>query len=190
MTQGKPFIGGWEADGAFRWWQDRGYLTPADFWTFSQGFSRPVQAAFGSLWDGFYSSMWLDAHLGGNDYESRPAWNECWLVSGALLGVLPTLGMLGAAAEPFIRRVPLWSLRLFVTSIAVTLLGAYVVYNLRNPCYASGKAFYVLGGLPLFAVLAAGGIDRVTWNHWMNVILFSLVVITGIASFAAYTILH
>ena len=100
LNFGRPFLGGWGADAAFKWWQDRGFNTPRDLWTFGMGIVHPVYAGFGSLWDGFYSSMWLDAHLGGGDFENRPALERRFMVSSALVGIVPTLGMLIGRRDP------------------------------------------------------------------------------------------
>jgi len=188
LNFGRPFLGGWGADAAFKWWQDRGFNTPRDLWTFGTGLTHPVYAGFGSLWDGFYSSMWLDAHLGGGDFEHRPRWNDNVMVSSALVGLVPTIGMLIGGVLPFGRRRDARPALLFASATTVALLGAYVAYNLRNPCFASPKAFYAIGGLPCFAVLAGLGLETLMKPRWLRPLIVGAVACVPVWSVASYFI--
>jgi hypothetical protein len=190
LNFGRPFLGGWGGDAAFKWWQDRGFNTPPDLWTFGTGVVHPVYAAFGSLWDGFYSSMWLDSHLGGGDLLNRPGWNEGFMVSSALVGIVPTLGMLIGGLIPFVRRRESRSALLFVCVALFALLGAYVAYNLRNPCFASAKAFYLIGGLPCFAILAGLGLETLMKAKWLRPVIVGAVACVPVWSIASYFIVR
>lgn len=190
LTFGRPFIGGWDAAAAYKWWQDRGFNTPGDLWTIGPGITHPVHSAFGSVWDGFYSSMWLDAHLGGGDFDGRPRWNDGFLVSSALVGLVPTFGMLMGLGLPFVRRTESRVPLLFVSVTTVTLLGAYLAYNLRNPCFASGKAFYVIGGLPCFAILAGLGLETFARVRWLWPIVLGVVACVPVWTVASYLIVQ
>jgi hypothetical protein len=190
LNFGRPFLGGWGADAAFKWWQDRGFNTPSDLYTFGTGITHPVYAAFGSLWDGFYSSMWLDAHLGGSDFETRPRWNDNFLVSSALIGIVPTAGLLAGLALPFARRREAHPALLFASVATVALLGAYIAFNLRNPCFASGKAFYVIGGLPCLAVMAGAGLEALAKPRWLRPLVIVAVTCVPLWSLGSYLIVR
>ncbi|QDT52034.1 hypothetical protein Pan44_00410 [Caulifigura coniformis] len=190
LNFGRPFLGGWGADAAFKWWQDRGFNSPGDLWRFGTGVTHPVYAAFGSLWDGFYSSMWLDAHLGGGDFENRPHWNERFLVSNALVGLLPTAGVILGVALPFLRRRDARPAPLFASVVTIAVLGAYLAFNLRNPCFASGKAFYVIGALPCLAVSAGIGLEALATNRWLRPAVVGAAACVPLWSVASYLIVR
>jgi len=190
LNFGKPFLGGWGADAAFKWWQDRGFNSPGDLWTFGTGLTHPVYAAFGSLWDGFYSSMWLDAHLGGGDFENRPHWNENFLVSSALVGLLPTLGVLLGLALPLVRRRDATPATLFASVVTIAVIGAYFTFNLRNPCFASGKAFYAIGALPCLAFAAGLGLEALATSRWLRPVVVAAAACVPLWSVASYLIIR
>jgi hypothetical protein len=186
LNFGRPFLGGWGADAAFKWWQDRGFNSPRDLWSFGMGIVHPVYAGFGSLWDGFYSSMWLDAHLGGGDSENRPRWNDRFMVSSALIGILPTIAMLMGGVIPFVRRRDAGPALLFASTTSFALMGAYIAYNLRNPCFASTKAFYTIGGLPCFAILAGLGLETLMQLRWLRPVIVGAIACVPVWSVASY----
>ena len=95
-----------------------------------------------------------------------------------------------------VRRLSLPALRLvdvgtlLVGCTLFALMGAYIAYNLRNPCFASTKAFYTIGGLPCFAILAGLGLETLMKLKWLRPVIVGAIVCVPVWSVASYFIVR
>jgi hypothetical protein len=158
---GKPFVGGWEANRGFDWWQDPGYRTPAQFLRFGWFLVQPIAPGTSSMLDGLYSTFWLDGLLSSNYMEGfRPPWNYSFVVAGAWLALLPSfamlvgVGMVIAPMDPARKRV-----LIFALSCLAIYLAAYTYMHLSVPVFAIEKAHYIFGLTPICALLGTLGMD-------------------------------
>ena len=88
---GTPLVGNWDAASGFRWWQDNGYHTLADFLRFGRSLVYPLFSSFSGFWDGIYSTLWGDGLCGGRGgFDIRPPWNYNLMIAGYLLALVPT----------------------------------------------------------------------------------------------------
>ena len=156
---GKPLVGNWDLITGFRWWQDSGYHTAADFTRFGRSLVQPPFSVFAGFADGIYSTLWGDGLCGGaTAWVFRPPWNYDLMCAGYLLAILPTVLVLtgvAAAVGRFLRQPTAnWFVLL---GFSATVLGALIFMNLKVPSYAQAKAFYGLCALmPLCAFGAVG----------------------------------
>ena len=157
---GHFLIGGWDSFRGFIWWQDPGYRTLQQFFTFGESLLYPIYSSVVGVWDSLYSTMWIDASLSGvANYDSRPPWNYPFLLSGAYLSLLPSAAIfLGAIVS---LRKPTWANQqslLFSVSCIITYIFAIlymfltlpvIVPQKRHTCWALLPVllYYVLEGL-------------------------------------------
>jgi hypothetical protein len=185
---GQAFIGGWSPVTGIRWWQDPGYRTPLQMASFGQSLLRPIHSAFYSIWDGFYSTLWLDGNLSSMDsWESRPPWNETLMLAAPWPALLLTLalgaGMLSALrCRDVVRRK---SLRL-AGGMLLVLLAAFAVLCLKVPAYSQAKASYTLGLTPAYAILCAAGLDLLPKKTWVRSAVLAGVICWGVLAYGAY----
>ena len=62
---GAPFLGTWQPGVFAAWWQEPGYRSASQYLHFGEALAHPIYAAVVGLWDGLYSSLWLDSWLSG-----------------------------------------------------------------------------------------------------------------------------
>ncbi|MBI5888158.1 MAG: glycosyltransferase family 39 protein [Deltaproteobacteria bacterium] len=183
IVLGKPFMGGWDPSTGMVWWQDPGYRTPAQFLSFGQSLVYPVNSSINGIWDSIYSTLWTDASLGAMaNYEKLPPWNYSFMLSGALLALLPTAGIIagwiGALRSPArgMKSGALFAL-LFVGIYLAAIFGLY----LKLPVYTTAKASYMMGIIPCFALLGAYGFSLVMRSAVIRAFVYG-----GIACWAAF----
>jgi hypothetical protein len=81
----------------------------ASFW---RSLFQPIYAAFYSIWDGFFATIWLDGNLSLMDSgDTRPPWNETFLLAapwpGLFLSMAIAVGLLrGPLMTPNIVKTP------------------------------------------------------------------------------------
>jgi hypothetical protein len=160
---GRPVVltGGWKPDGGLVWWQAPGYRVPADFFHFGTALVQPVYSAVFGLWDGMYSSLWLDGMLSGvTTPVGAPPWNYTPMLAMAWLSLPMTLALLAGLVRSF--RWPDTGearARLFAGSALVVYVAAFVALYAMLPIYSTTKSTYSLGLLPCYAVLTASGLE-------------------------------
>ncbi len=156
---GRPFVGGWDLERGIAWWQDPGYRTAADFWSFGTTFERPVYAGVVSFWDGVYATFWSDSYLSSATATvAAPRWDHRFIAAGVLLALIPTLailaGIVAATRRAWRRAEAIWL-------VVLAGAGAYGIALLHHaitlPYYCAIKAFYMIGALPAFALLMTLG---------------------------------
>ncbi len=74
---------------------------------------------------------------------------------------------------------------LSILAVAV-YLGALAWFSTTTPHYSTGKAFYALGLLPCFGVLATAGAAPLMHHPWARAATWALVATWAAASFGAY----
>lgn len=156
---GKPFIGGWDAARGYAWWQEPGYRTFEQFVSFGRALTQPIYSALYGLWDGIYSTLWLDGFLSSQvDVLAFPPWNFDLMLSSAWLSLLPTAALLiGAGAIAARPGRTARSGELLALAALGTYLLAMVYLMLRIPSFSTIKATYTMGVLPCYAIVGAAG---------------------------------
>ncbi len=156
---GVPVVG---ASANIEWWQDPGYRTPEQFYRFGEALIRPVNAGTQGFWDSMYSTMWLDGTLSSMvEYDSRPPWNENFMLAGAWLGAIPMAAIVFGCLFAWKRLDTARDKACFVCAVAVlSYLGAALYLYVTLPIYSVGKATYLLGLAPCLAVLACRTLER------------------------------
>lgn len=165
---GKPFIGGWDPVTGIVWWQDSGYRTPEQMLTFGSALRSPIHAGFHSIWDGFYSTFWLDGILSGMGADgSRPPWQYSWMLAcvwpGLILTVVLIIGLIRSLRRKDLVALKAWRL---AAAALVIYLAAFTLLCLRVPAYSQAKASYTLGLTPAYALLFVAGFDCLP-RHWL-----------------------
>jgi hypothetical protein len=184
---GRPFVGGWESDRQIVWWQDPGYRTIADFVSFGPSLSRPVFSAIYGFWDSLYSTFWLDGFVSSIIvYDYRPPWNYRLLFSGALLSLLPALGLLlGLVRAAVIRNGTRPGQLLSAYCVALygsVLMALYLVV----PIYSTAKATYTIGLIPCYAILTATGFDLLPKNRYLGATAKALLICWAVTVYSSY----
>ncbi len=182
---GRPFVGGWESTA---WWQDPGYRTVSDFLAFGRSLSAPIYSAVQGFWDSLYSTLWLDGGLSGiGVYKFRPPWNYSFMISGALLALVPTVGILvgilvtlGKPSDGA-HRAQLFSVFCMGVYIAA-LLYMYVTV----PVWSTAKATYTLGIAPCYAILCVTGLDLLSRNNFMRATINGCLACWAVAAYCSY----
>jgi hypothetical protein len=188
---GKPFIGGWDPLTGIAWWQDPGYRTPAQIVSFGQSLLHPIHSGFFSIWDGLFSTLWLDGNLSSmGTWETRPPWNETLLLSAPWPGLLLTLAIGAGVLRGLWSRDA--SLRHGLQIAGVTLvlyLAATLVLFLEMPAYSQAKASYTLGLIPAYAVLCVAGLDLLPQRRLLRSALTAFIITCSMAAFATYFVI-
>lgn len=184
----QPLVGGWDPVSGILWWQDPGYRTPRQMASFGQSLLHPIHAAFYSIWDGFYSTFWLDGNLSSmGSWESRPPWNQTLLLAAPWPALLLTAAMAVGwlrglrGGDPSLRR----SLR-FAGTCLLLYLAAFTLLNLEVPVYSAEKASYTLGLTPVFAALCVAGLDLLPRQRLLRSALVAFVVCWAVLIYGTY----
>jgi hypothetical protein len=188
---GRPFIGGWDAGRGIVWWQDPGYRTLRDFFSFGASLRQPIYAGLNGFWDSLYSTFWLDGNLSSAvSYDARPPWNYRLMSSGAWWGLLPTAAMIAGFGRGLLGRGGRATAALRWSGACVVLyLTALAAMYLIVPAYASGKATYISGLTPALALLAAAGFDALPRDSRIRTAAAAGLCCWAASAYAAYFIL-
>ena len=189
---GHFLIVGWDPFRGFMWWQDPGYRTLQQFFTFGESLLYPIYSSVVGVWDSLYSTMWMDASLSGEtSYDGRPPWNYPFLLSGACLSLLPSAAIfLGAIVS---LRKPTWANQqslLFSVSCIITYIFAILYMFLTLPVYSIAKATYMLGLTPCFAVLCAGGLDVLTRKPFLKATIYGIIACWAVGAFGSFFVFN
>lgn len=180
---GRPFVGGWDPTRTIEWWQAPGYRMWNEYARFGEALQFPLFSAVTSVWDGMYSTFWLDGVLSSNySLESRPPWQSYWLGSSAWMAVLPTLAILFGTLMPIgnmlARPKEPWTymdrMQLFACGCIGIYLAAILYMHLRIPIWSGAKASYMSSITPCIAFLAIRGYERMTASsRWLGAFAFA-----------------
>ena len=181
---GKPFVSNWGTESGFFWWQGPGFRTPEHLLGFGESLVRPAFSGIYHFWDAIYSTFWLDGYLGGGQF---PPWNYQWMTAGAWLGLIPTGVMLLGAVMVIVQpqRQGTGAGVLSISAICV-YFAALLFFATTTPYYSTGKAFYALGLLPCFGILAGFGFDFLFRRTILRAVTWGLLACWATASYAAY----
>jgi tetratricopeptide (TPR) repeat protein len=178
----------WDTVSGFRWWQENGYHTMADFTRFGRSLVHPLFSGFSGFADGIYSTLWGDGLCGGRrDMIHRPPWNYDLMTAGYLLALVPSLIILSGVAISAWRFIRKPSAEWFVLlGFSGTLLLALVFLNLTVPHISVGKAFYGLCALvPLCSFGAVGWEVLTRGRQWLQFALGTVLLVWAMNSFAS-----
>jgi 4-amino-4-deoxy-L-arabinose transferase-like glycosyltransferase len=187
---GRPFVGGWDISRGITWWQEPGYRTARDFLSFGTSLFHPLFSALNGFWDSIYSTFWLDGlNSSVVTYESGPPWNYPFMISGALLSLLPAtgilLGFITTLRKPGAAH-PGQVLSVFCIAVYVSaLLYLYVLV----PIYSTAKATYTVGLVPCYAVMCAAGLGYLTKNRYVRAAVYGLLVCWAVSVYSSYFVI-
>jgi len=191
LEMGRFFIGGWDASRNIVWWQDPGYRTLEQFYTFGESLLYPVYSSVTGILDSLYSTFWLDGSLSCVCiYNTRPPWNYDFMFAGVWFALLPAaaiaIGVLTSMVTPFREEK---RVTFFCTLCVGMYLSAILYLFLINPIYSTGKATYALGIVPCFAVLCAEGFNILTSKPLFKALVYGIVTCWVVSTYWAYFIM-
>lgn len=187
LELGSPFIGGWDVSRGIIWWQDPGYRTISDFISFGQSLLYPAYSATSGFWDSVYSTFWCDGFTGCNFYEQRPPWNYEFMISGALLSLLPAAAILVGVVRTARRGVDAsQQAQVFSLGCIVLYFSALLYLYFTLPIYSTAKASYTLGILPCYVILCVSGLDLLSRNRLSRAAINGFLACWAIAAYFSY----
>jgi len=186
---GKPFVGGWDLSRKILWWQDPGFRMLSDFSSFGNSLLHPMYSAIYGFWDSLYSTFWLDGFAGSVAYEFRPRWNYSLMLSGALLSLVPAVGIVAGFFRTAFVRAPADYVRIFSVYCVSVYLAALIYIYITVPIYSTAKATYTVGLIPCYVILCVTGFEFLTKNKFMDAAIKALMVCWGFTSYFSYFVL-
>ena len=188
---GRFFIGGWDPATGFVWWQDPGYRTVQQFYTFGEALFYPIHSAIVGVWDSLYSTMWMDGALSGGLSDSRPPWNYPFLLSNVWLSLLPAAAIfLGIVVSLRKSTVPLQRGFHFAASCVIIYVLAILYMFFTLPVYSTAKATYTLGLIPCYAVLCARGLDILTRRPFLRATIYGVIACWAVSVCLSFFVFH
>jgi tetratricopeptide (TPR) repeat protein len=186
---GTPLVSNWDVISGFRWWQDPGYHTVADYVRFGRSLINPLFSSFAGFGDGIYSTLWGDGLCGGLSSLTL-AWNEYPMAASYLWSLIPTALVLVGVVVAIVQftRKPSSEWFLLIGFSTLILIGL-VFMSLKVPFYAQAKAFYGLSAItPLCFFGTLGWETLINSRARLRLVLGSLVLVWAMNSFATYWI--
>jgi 4-amino-4-deoxy-L-arabinose transferase-like glycosyltransferase len=187
IALGRPFVGGWEISRGIVWWQEPGYRTIQDFISFGRSLTHPLFSALNGFWDSIYSTFWLDGlNSSVVSYKINPPWNYDFMLSSALLALLPTAGIIFGLIMSLRRPWAAHPGQVFaVYSIAVYFAALLYLY-VTVPIYSTAKATYTIGLVPCYAVICVTGLDYLTRTRYLRAAVYGLLACWAVSVYASY----
>jgi len=184
IEMGRFFVGGWDAIREIVWWQDPGYRTLRQCYIFGESISYPVFSSIYGFWDAIYSSLWVDGYMSAYD---RPPWNYGFMLSSALLSLLPSTAIvIGLVVTGRVKGAPLCRMLRFSACSIVFYLAAIFYVFLTVPILSSAKATYALGLIPCFAMIGAAGFEILTEQRFLRATVYGLFACWAVGSYLSY----
>jgi hypothetical protein len=182
---GRFFVGGWDAHREIVWWQDPGYRTLRQCFTFGESLFYPIFSSINGYWDAIYSSLWMDGYVSA---YNRPPWNYAFMLSGAWISLLPTtaIGIGSLVAVAGRKDGPLADMMRFSVFSVFLYLAAIFYIFLTVPIVGSAKATYALGLLPCLSLLGTAGIEVLARRSFPRAIIYGLFACWIVGSYTAY----
>ncbi|MCC6152155.1 MAG: hypothetical protein IT367_00240 [Candidatus Hydrogenedentes bacterium] len=190
MHLGAPFVGGWDPGRGYAWWQEPGYRTTSQFFRFGDSLFHPFFAAIHGIWDGLYSTLWIDGYDGCAEILARPFWNFDFALACLWFSLLPTAALIIGAVSIAVR--PASTARngqLLCAIYLATYFAAILMMMLEVPSYSTLKATYALGALCCFAVVGAQGFDYLTRKLIARALVYGVMACWFVSIFAGYFVL-
>jgi hypothetical protein len=161
---GNPLAGNWDPRVLPAWWQDPGYLTPSFFTRWGASLREPLMSAYGSFWDGIYTTLWGDGLIAGRSgLWIAPPWDWERMAAGYVLALVPTvLIVLGAIVfvSRMVRRPG--AVEGLIVGLGCVSGFALATWPLRLPIYSVIKASFILPATLSLAAFAGAGFAWVT----------------------------
>jgi hypothetical protein len=184
---GKPIVANWDPVVGVTWWQEPGYRTWTQLTSFGTALSRPIYGGIWSLWDGLYSSLWVDSFVSGRIVNAAEfPWNLNWTLAGAWLALTPTALLLASPAtcwRPEVSRSR--NALLFALAAVAIYVTAIADFYVRVPIYSAAHARFMVGLLPCFGVLAAAGAAPLLRFRMLRAFVLALVACWASAAYIA-----
>lgn len=174
---GRPFVGGWDLQRGISWWQDPGYRSLSDYFTFGHSFTTPIYAGTQSFWDGFYTTFWCDGYLGSSlSLQNLPPWDFGYSAVSVVMAIAPTLLIiLGAIRLPTALSAANHGVGAVVFVTVATHVLSVVHLTLTLPYYCAVKAFYTIGALPGYVILAMLGLEGFR-STWARTVIYGILI--------------
>ena len=186
IEMGKFFVGGWDAVRDIVWWQDPGYRTLRQCYVFGESITYPIFSSIYGFWDAIYSSFWADGYGYMSAYD-RPPWNCGFMLSGALLSLLPLAAILiGFVVTGRAKDGTLCRMLRFAAGTIVLYLAAIFYMFLTVPFLSSAKATYTLGLIPCFALVGTAGFEILTRQRFVRAGIYGLFACWAVGSYLSY----
>jgi len=190
IEMGRFFIGGWDSSREIVWWMNPGYRTPRQFFVFGESLFYPVYSSIYGFWDALYSTFWVDGFLSSLISNRYLPWNHAFMVSSALLSLLPSTTMCIGVIESLRKgNSPLKLMLRFSITCGIIYIVAMVYIFLTVPIMSSAKSTYAVGLTPCFALLAAAGFDVLTRLRFFRETAYGLIACWAIGVYAAYFVI-
>jgi hypothetical protein len=185
---GRPFIGGWDPARGIDWWQDPGYRTFPDLVRFGAAISRPMYAALAGLWDGIYSTLWLDGFASSRILRwAAPPWNYDFMVALSPMALPLSLAVIAGTVLIPATRGSSTRASLAVSAVAgLCFLAGIADHYLTVPFYTSPKATYALAMVPALGLLATNGLKGAVDSRWGRAVLSGYLSSWALCVFAAF----
>ncbi len=186
---GRFFVGGWEELRGYIWWQEPGYRTARQFYTFGESLVYPLYSAVHGFWDGLYSTFWLPGFHQPPDAKmaSYPGWNYDFVLSSAWWSLLPSAILLIGIARILWR--PVRSIRsgeiLSVACLAI-FVAAMAYLTLRLPSFSTIKATYLLALVTCVSIVAARGFQPMLAHRAPRALAYAGMASWAVTVFAAH----
>ena len=189
------FIRNWSDTGnlisintAIFWWQDPGYRTVSQIFSFGTSLYYPVYSSIMGFWDSLYSTLWMDGFLSA---YNRPNWNYDFMLSMAWLSILPSVAILvgaGRIVANFCNSVKDGTLYAFLCVFIFTMAIFYVF--MTTPVLSTAKATYTLGLTPCIAILCVEGIKIMEGIRIIRATVHGIIACWAIGSYCSYFIIY
>jgi len=185
----KFFVGGWEELRGYIWWQEPGYRTAKQFYTFGESLVHPLYSAVHGFWDGLYSTFWLAGFHQPPDaiLKDYPGWNYDFVLASAWWSVFPTLilliGMIAIVWSPI--RALKSGQALAVISVGI-FIAAMAMLALRLPSFSTIKATYLLAVVTCIAIIAARGFQPFLNHRLPRAFVYASMAAWAVTVFAAH----
>ena len=185
IEMGRFFVGGWDVFRDIIWWQDPGFRTPRQCYTFGEALFYPIFSSINGFWDAIYSSFWMDGFVSA---YNRPPWNYDFMLSSAWLSLLPTAAIFIGSAVAVSRRnddPQRKMLRFALCSVLIYFAAIFYIF-LTVPILSSAKATYALGLIPCFSLLFSAGFEFLTRWKFVRAVTYGLFACWVIGAYGAY----
>jgi tetratricopeptide (TPR) repeat protein len=190
LAFGQPIVGNFDPVSGHKWWAHPGQTEASDFFRFGRVLSSPFQAAFASVPDGLYSTLWGDGSWGGNFGHLRPPWDYQLMAAGYILAVVPTFliafGFMAVFVDWFRRPTAEWGLVLAVT---VAAAAAFVYQHTHYPYHGGATTRYLLPAIICVCVYASRGFEQISsWSKRLSVGLGIAMGAWALTAFASFLV--
>jgi len=169
------------------WWQDPGYRTLEQIFSFGISLYYPIYCSVAGFWDSLYSTLWMDGFLSAFYW---PPWNYDLMLSSAWLSLFLSISILIGIVTVLLR--PVQSLKrgiLFALSCVFVFIGDIFYFFLTCPILSAAKATFALGLTPCIAILCVEGFRGMINNRAIRAIIYGIIFCWAIGSYFTYFVL-